>query len=290
MQLLDVYNSLYENDLYISDYIDFKENDDITHSGSREIDTHEIEDIKFVNVSFSYPNSSKAALRKITFEIKKGEKVLITGENGSGKTTLIKLLLRLYEPSEGEILINNINIREFEITKLRMAISVLFQDYALYAFTILENLCLGQKIPYGKISKILEELRLNNIIKSLPYGLNTPISCQFDDNGVELSGGEKQRLAIARAILRETDFFILDEPMSNLDTKSENSVYSMIFRNKSATAIVISHQLRFASQMSKIYYLDNGEIVESGTHEELFNSKDGLYHKLYQSQINDEIE
>lgn len=284
MSLLSIYNSLFENDLYLSDYLDFMRSDNIIFSGKKELEPESIFEIEYRNVTFSYPNSNKLALNHVSFKIKKGDKILIVGKNGSGKTTLVKLLLRLYEPKSGNIYINGTDITEFKITELRKSIAVLFQDYPIYAFSVKDNLCMGENISENLILDVIMKVGLNDLIKSLRHGLDTPVSCQFDDDGVEFSGGEKQRLAIARTLLRERGTIILDEPTSNLDSTVGRSFFTYLLsdQNKSKTIVLISHQYSIAPQMTKIVCLDKCTITNIGTHEELLNS-DIAYQHLFEA-------
>lgn len=279
--LFSLYNNLYENDLYTSDYLDFMNFEEEKSCGNLELKSENIEEIEFKKISFSYPNSTTYALNNVSFKIKKGEKLLITGENGSGKTSLIKLLLRLYEPNLGEILINGINITNYDIKELRCSIAALFQDYTLYAFTIYENLCLGRLIKEDDIRNALETVGLLENIEKLKAGINTPVSCQLDDEGIELSGGEKQRMAIARTALRNCSFIIYDEPTSNLDLVKKQNLIKSILSDSNKTVIMISHELFFINDVTKIMCLENGKIEEYGTHQQLIKNSSGLYSKLY---------
>ena len=198
-QILTIVVEVSSNDLFIKDYLSYMEMPFEVECGSREL--LQIESLVFQDVSFKYPNASEYALKNVSFSIKKGEHIAIVGNNGAGKTTMIKLLLRLYDPTHGKILINGVDIAEYDLSSLRRVASVLFQDYSLYAFSVRENLTLGALVPDGKIIDALSRVNLLDKVMSLPKKLDTPITNQMYEGGVELSGGEMQRLALARAYL-----------------------------------------------------------------------------------------
>ena len=224
-------------------------------------------------------------LKDISFIINKGDKIAILGKNGAGKATIIKLLLRLYDPDEGEILINDINIKKYNTHYLCSSIKTLFQDFAVYAFSIYENITLGSKINEQIIEKALKEVELYDKITHLEDGVNTPITSQLYKNGIELSGGETQKVAISRVFATNTSFFVLDEPTSSLDPYAEYSLYNnLLQRSKNeSTFIVISHRLTLTHKMSKIIVIDKGSIIECGTHKELMELG-GVYSDMYKIQ------
>ncbi|WP_406242698.1 ABC transporter ATP-binding protein [Tissierella carlieri] len=281
-QLLSVYTEIYKNDLYIKDYLNFMNNNiNIVKSGDIALGVDDIECIEFKSVSFTYMNSKNSALRNINLTIKKNQKIAIVGENGAGKTTIIKLLLRLYDPDEGNIYINNIDIRDYSINSLRNAITVLFQDYSIYAFSIRDNIALNKNLSDYDINEYLEKVGLLDKINNLPFKLDTPITSQLMENGVEFSGGERQRLAIARSYARKSNILILDEPTSNLDPYIESKLYDDLLKDENeATMIIISHRMTFTYKMSRIICMSKGEIIAEGTHEDLIN-KNEYYRKLY---------
>ncbi len=281
LSLLSTFNSIYENDLYTSDYIEFMSANETESFGGIPLSPNSIEKIEFRDVSFSYPNSSSDSLKHVSFSIERGEKVFVTGPNGSGKTTLIKLLLRLYEPTQGEILINGCDIRQYEISSLRQSFAVMFQDYAVYAFSIYENLCLSQNIPKNKVEAILDVLGLSKTVSRLKEGANTPVSCQLEDDGVELSGGEKQRLAIGRTILKHASVVIFDEPTSNLDVSAAQRFIPLLITKNPCTLILISHQLSLAKHATRILCFNDGKLVEDGGHEQLLKLHNGIYAKMH---------
>lgn len=288
--LLSSYTSLYSNSLFAKDYIEFiqSQEDTTTNINGLILSPEKINSIRFENISFKYPNSDSFALSDISFEINKTDKVAIVGKNGAGKTTIIKLLLRLYNPQKGNIFINNIDIKEYNTYSLRSSITTLFQDYAIYAFSILDNISLGKNVEIEKIENALKNLDLYDKINSLPKKLSTPITSQLYDDGVELSGGETQKIAISRIFASQKDngFFILDEPTSSLDPYAEYKLYNSLLEksNKDNTFIVISHRLTLTHKMSKIIVLDHGKISEIGTHDNLIKSNK-IYSEMYNLQV-----
>lgn len=196
------------------------------------------------------------------------------------------MLLRLYEPCSGSIKINGIDIREYSIESLRKSFSTLLQDSMMYAFSIRENLCLGVQIEEKEIEDALTNVNLMNKINNLRYKLDTPISNQLSDEGVDLSAGEKQRLNLSRNYLKKNLFFILDEPTSNLDAKMEGNILNSILKNRNFTLVLISHNLKFAEQVDKIIFLQGGKVLEVGTLKQLLSNKDGAFLQLYEAYNN----
>lgn len=269
----------YENRLYLRDYDAFMSEPEVCCSESK-LRLEKIDTIEFINVSFGYIHAEGLSLKNVSFAIKCGENIIILGENGAGKTTIIRLLLRLYEPTSGKILINGIDIAEYDLYSLRSNISVLFQDYTLYAFSIKDNLSLGQKFDDAAINDVLIQVGLLQRISRLPMGIDTPITNQFLENGIEFSGGEKQRIAIARQLLRNCSVEVYDEPTSNLDPESEKAVMDLLFKNRDKTVIIITHNLLFSEHADRIFFMCEGELVEHGSHESLMLKK-GRYYSLY---------
>ncbi len=228
--------------------------------------------IIFNQVSFQYPTSSRQALEAVNLTIQPGEIVALVGENGSGKTTLIKLLCRLYDPTEGNITLDGIDLRQFRLTELRQEISVIFQDYTKYHLTVQENIWFGNiNIPpeAEKIAVAAGYAGADEVINQLPKGYNTVLGKWFEQ-GEELSIGQWQKIALARAFLRDSQLIVLDEPTSALDPKAEYEVFKR-FRQllKNQAAILISHRLSTVKMADRIYVLEQGQIVEDGTHAEL---------------------
>ena len=287
LNLSAVYNQLYSNSLFAEDYIDFLNTDQhkTLNLDGQILDT--VACIEFRDVSFHYPNTTSLALNHVSFSISAGESVAIVGRNGAGKTTIIKLLLRLYEPTSGEIYINDTNIKEYNTESLRNTICALFQDYALFAFSIRDNIELGKTEPPDCIWSALEQVELKDKVNTLPHTYDTPITSQLYADGIELSGGESQKLAISRIYARNAQVIAMDEPTSSLDPKSEFTLYQQILNNTKPNAIVIivSHRLTLTYKMSKIIVLEHGQVKEQGTHNELIKLN-GIYKELYSMQAN----
>ena len=291
LQFGDVYSKLYSNSMYARDYIEFL-NSEESHTLNTSGETlDKINEIEFCHVTFRYPNCKSNALYNISFKISAGEKTAVIGKNGAGKTTIIKLLLRLYDPQSGEIFVNHKNIKQYNTESLRNAICVLFQDYAIYAFSIRDNISLGRKIEEKKIWDALEQMDLKEKINGFERSIDTPITSQLYPDGVELSGGESQKMAICRLYVSNASVLAMDEPTSSLDPRSEYLLYKRIMEEKRADSIfiVISHRLTLTYKMSKIIVIDNGHVAEQGTHEELMKNR-SIYYEMYQLQANKYID
>ena len=242
--------------------------------------------ISFCNVSFKYPGQKEYAIKNLNFEINSGTKLSVVGENGAGKTTFIKLLCRLYDPAEGEILFNGVNIKDLDYDQYMDIFSAVFQDFKLFAFTIEDNIVFSSHSPENRklAEELLNSVGLSRKISSLQKGIDTNVYKEFDENGFEPSGGEGQKIAIARALARKSKIVILDEPLSSLDPKAENEIFQQfnsLIENK--TAIYISHRLSSSCFCDVIAVFDNGCIIEYGTHDQLM-AKQGKYAELYNLQ------
>lgn len=241
--------------------------------------------IEFKNVSFKYPNSDANVLENICIKIRSGEKLSIVGVNGSGKTTFIKLLCRLYEPTEGEITLNGININSFDFFKYVQHINTIFQDFKLFAFPIAENIVMNAEWNSDKINNIISNVGLKGKSDSMNNFINIPLGKTFEEDGIEISGGEYQKVALARALYRDSKIVILDEPTAALDPVSENKIF-MDFNNltKDKTAIYISHRMSSCIFCDNIAVFAEGKIVQYGNHLELMKDKSGEYYKLFSNQ------
>ena len=241
-------------------------------------------DIEFDNVSFKYPNTERYILKNISLKINSGEHLAIVGQNGEGKTTFIKLLCRLYDNYEGKIIINGKEAREYNAAEYMNMLSVVFQDYRLFAFKIKDNVT-GFKERNEDLSEIYKLAGVDEWINKLENKDNTYIYKMFVEDGVEPSGGQAQKLAIARALYKNAPIVILDEPTAALDPISEYEVYNNFDKlvNKK-TAIYISHRLSSCKFCDRIIVFSGGAIIEEGSHEELINNTSGLYYKMYNTQ------
>lgn len=243
--------------------------------------------IEFKNVNFCYLYTDKYVLKNCSFVVNKGENIGLVGLNGSGKSTIVKLLLRFYDPTDGEILIDGVNYLEFDINSIRNLFSALFQDFARYGFSLRENVALSNINNINDDSKInfaIKVSKVSDFINDWELGIETSLTRLFDKNGKELSVGQWQRIALARAFFKDADIILLDEPSSSLDPEAEH----MIFLNfktlmQGKTSVFTSHRLSNITMASRIIVLDNGKIIENGSHYELIN-RDGLYKKLFELQ------
>ena len=242
--------------------------------------------IEFVNVSFKYPGSDSYTLKDINITINPGQKLLIVGENGAGKTTFIKLLLRLYDPTDGEILLDGINIKYFDLDDYTYLFATVFQDYNLFSFSLRDNISMSTISDDEKLIHTLDHVGLGSKLLQLNKGLDTPIHKDFDENGFEPSGGESQKIAIARALHKNAPILILDEPTAALDPRAEFDIYAQ-FRNMviGKTAIYISHRLSSAKFCDAIALFERGTISEYGSHDELIKLS-GKYAELFGLQAN----
>lgn len=243
-------------------------------------------DIEFENVSFIYPKSEKCVLENLSFKINKGEKIAIVGRNGAGKTTLVKLICGLYQPSCGNIRISDTNMKEYNRDKYYSIISPVFQDIYLFPVSIAQNiaLCEENEINTNKLSQAIRLAGLQNKIDSLPDGYNTVLIKSIVDDAIEISGGERQKLALARALYKDGLLLILDEPTAALDPIAENDIYLKYNEfAKDKTSIFISHRLASTRFCDRIFFLDEGHIIETGSHEELM-ALNGKYTEIYKMQ------
>lgn len=240
--------------------------------------------IEFRNVSFKYPGSEKYALKNLNITIKNGETLCIVGTNGAGKSTFIKLLMRLYSPTEGEILLDGINILEYSYDEYIKLFAPVFQDFAQFYLTIEENIALNDNIDYNKLNHCCNESGIRTLVNSLSQGYKTQIGKLIDPSGIDPSGGESQRIAIARACYSERDIFLLDEPTAALDPIQEFDIYSQ-FTNiiSSKCTLLITHRLAAVKLADKVAVFDNGNVVEYGTHEKLL-AAGHLYTEMYNKQ------
>lgn len=242
-------------------------------------------EVEFKNVSFKYPGSEIWALKNVSMKFKVGSRLAIVGENGSGKTTFIKLLCRLYDPQEGEILLNGINIRKYNYRDYMNIFSVVFQDFQLISQPLGNNVAGSTNYDEEKVRKALIDAGFGERLETMPEGLNTQLYKDFTENGVEISGGEAQKIAIARALYKDAPFIILDEPTAALDPIAEAEIYAKfndIAGDK--TAIYISHRLSSCKFCDEIMVFHEGSVIQQGTHEMLVAEENGKYYELWHAQ------
>lgn len=282
------FTQITESALYLQDYFEF-----LDMSFARENDGRKLQlpkkieqGFEFKNVGFKYPKSEKWVVRNINFELRAGEKLAFVGENGAGKTTLIKLLLQFYEPTEGEILLDGIPIKQYDQAAYQQYFGVIFQDFVKFELTLRENIAMGE------IAEIQNEERLDNaaqkslaqeVVAEMPLGYNQQLGKRFK-NGKDLSGGQWQKIAIARAYMKDAEVLILDEPTSALDARAETEAFQRFIQlTEGKTAVIISHRFSTVRIADRIMVLKDGAVLEIGTHHELMRN-DKLYAELFNLQ------
>lgn len=245
-------------------------------------------ELEFQNVSFHYPNSDRMVLKNVSFRLKKGQKLAIVGANGAGKTTFIKLLCRLYDPTEGAIFLNGIDIRKYDYNEYTGIFSIVFQDYKIFSFSVAENVAAGSEFDRDKVVRSLQDAGIYERVQRMSSGIDSKLlkdQQDGDEEGIEISGGEKQKIALARALYRDAPVVILDEPTSALDPIAEQDIYTR-FNDMVAekTAVFISHRMSSCRFCDEIAVFDAGQIVQHGTHEELVTDTGSIYHRMWEAQ------
>ncbi len=284
MSIAEGFDELSQMALFFQNLRDFFDYEPKITDGGK--DAEEFQSLEFKNVSFKYPDTSKVILKNVSFKINKGETIAVVGINGAGKSTLVKLLLRFYDPDEGEILYNGINIKEYNVSSLRNAFATVFQDYKNFAVSVNENIMCHECNEEEKklAEKALRQSGVWDKIQSLPKGADTVLTREFEIDGAGLSGGENQKVSAARLFARDFEIAILDEPSSALDPIAEYKMYeNLIEVTKNKTVIYISHRLSSAVLSDRIFVLGNGTILESGSHQELME-QNGEYSKMFTLQ------
>lgn len=271
---------------FINDYAEFMDMGKVKYNGTIPIEKRRDNkfSVEFEHVSFRYPGSDTDVIKDLNLKFTIGEKMAIVGKNGSGKTTFIKLLCRLYDVTEGCIKVNGVDIRKYDYQEYCNLFAVVFQDFKMFDFPLGENIAAGEDVDLECAMDSLERAGLGDRVSTLPEGLNTYVGKDFDEGGVTFSGGEKQKMAIARAIYKDAPFVIMDEPTAALDPVSECEVFDgfdKLVGNK--TAIYISHRLASCRFCEDILVFDQGQVVQRGSHEELEN-QEGLYRELWNAQ------
>lgn len=242
-------------------------------------------DIEFCNVSFKYSGQENYALRNVSMTFHVGQRMAVVGMNGSGKTTFIKLLCRLYDPTEGKILLNGIDIRKYNYHEYMQLFSVVFQDFKLLSFDLGQNVASSMNVDLSKVDQCLRNAGFGIRPDKLPHGLSTALYKNFDENGVDISGGEAQKIALARALYKDAPFIILDEPTAALDPVAEFEVYNrMNEMTGNKTVVFISHRLSSCRFCQDIAVFHEGRLVQRGSHDALASDKSGMYYKLWSAQ------
>lgn len=277
---------LWQNSQFLVPYQEFMalKEETIEDGGVPMDDT--VETLEFRNVSFTYPKAEKPVLKNVSFVVKKGEKISIVGLNGAGKSTLVKLICRMYKADSGEILVNGRDIYDYDYLSYMNVISAVFQDYKLFNFTIEENIsCRESGADEKRVNYLIDEVGMREKIDTLPEGIHSRFGKEYDEEGVELSGGQGQKIAIARALYKKASMVILDEPASALDPIAEAEIYekfNSLVEDK--TAIYISHRMSSSVFCDRILIIDGGTVSDFDTHENLMKKTDSLYYKLFTSQ------
>lgn len=270
---------------YVNEYLKFMEYPVALPKGTKSVVLDKPHTIEFKNVSFKYPRSEKYVLQNVSIKIPNAQHLAIVGLNGAGKTTFIKLLCRLYDVTDGEILIDDINIKEYSDDEYRKLFAVLFQDFKLLAFSLKENIAFSPEVPDSQIDDVLKLAGLYEDAQKLPKKNDTCIYKSFDETGVELSGGQKQKTAIARALYKNSPIVILDEPTAALDPLAEAEIYEDFNKMVGGkTAIYISHRLSSCKFCDQIAVFSEGNIKEYGTHDQLMQIPDGIYKEMFTTQ------
>ena len=283
----NVFFKLDENSLYIDNFRDFMEYEVHIAEDENAPLVPSFETLELKNMTFSYEGQKAPALSNVNLTVKAGEKIAIVGHNGAGKTTLVKLLQRLYDPCEGEILVNGENIKNYRLSSYRNLFGTVFQDYHLFATTIAENVLLRGDITDEDrviVEEALQRAGIYEKVQAVPKGVDSNVTREFDNEGAMFSGGEAQKISIARIFAGKQEIVIMDEPTSALDPIAEQEMYNNMFEAcEGKTVIFISHRLSSATMADRIYMFENGEIIEEGKHTELL-SMNGKYADMWHKQ------
>ncbi len=283
-EIIALFARIRRNNVFISSLRLFMMENNSDNAESQIEVAPEVDSIRFENVSFRYPGSDEYALKNVSFTLHKGERVMIIGKNGAGKSTFIKLLCRLYKASEGSIYLYDVNVNEISYDDYISRIGTVFQDFTLIAATVRENTSCSLSAEREKLDYAYRESRFDDILKTMPNGEYTDVYKTFNENGVELSGGQAQKLAIARLLYRTPSVYVLDEPTSALDPAAEYEMYSKFKKTvNEKTSVFISHRLSGADTYDRIVVFENGSIAEEGSFGELMK-KNGVFAEMYRVQ------
>ena len=275
------------NNHYLKRYFSYFDIPNNMYQGSLTVEKRDDNEyyVEFRNVSFKYPNTEAYALRNVNLKFRIGEKLAIVGMNGSGKTTFIKLLCRLYDPTEGEILLNGVNIQKYDYDEYMSVFSVVFQDFSLFSLKLGEVVASSKTFDENKVRECLQKANFGDRFREMPEGVHTYLYKGYDSSGIEISGGEAQKIALTRALYKDSPFILLDEPTAALDPLSEYEVYSNFNAiSGDKTTVYISHRLASCRFCDNIVVFDSGRIVQHGSHEELLADAGGRYCELWNAQ------
>ncbi len=281
-----IVTSIRENNEYLLNLYRFLDLPDQMYHGTLAVEKRDDIDyeVEFRNVSFRYPNTDTWVLRDVNMKFRIGDKLAIVGENGSGKTTFIKLLCRLYDPTEGTILLNGIDITRYRYDEYLSLFSVVFQDYKLFQFSLAANVTGSFDYEEEKVRECLVQAEFGSKLAELEKGIDTVLGRDYENDGIDLSGGEEQKVALARALYKNAPFMVLDEPTAALDPIAEAAVYESFQRLVAhKTAVFISHRLSSCRFCDDIIVFDHGRLVQRGSHETLA-ALDGKYRELWNAQ------
>jgi ATP-binding cassette subfamily B protein len=286
--LLSRLPQLYEHSLYLETVqAVLNTRPSIENTSGIELDPRSPHSIELRHVTFAYPGRPPV-FSDLNLKIEAGEQVALLGHNGAGKSTLIRLILRLYDPQEGQVLVDGHDVRTIDIRSLRSCFGVVLQDFQHFAFSIADNITLGRaQCGADKLQNALEQAQLADKIEPLPQGLATPVTREFDDSGIQLSGGEYQKLALARAYVQDSGILLFDEPSSALDPLAEHELFAGLRRyTRQKTVLYVCHKMSLAINADRAILLEQGRIIESGPPEDLLQAG-GLYSQLYRLQAED---
>ncbi len=286
-QIFDDFGQFFEHKKNVDIAMDFFELESLVKSGDRMIDKNHSIEVEFKNVSFTYPGSDKNVLENISLKFSQGDNIAIVGLNGAGKTTLIKLLTRVYDPTEGEILVNKIPLKEYNLQSWKQCLGILLQEYTLYAEeSIAENIILGDisKHDQDVVESSAKETTANEFIEALSDKYKQKVGTEFH-GGVELSKGQKQKLALSRVLYRNAPIVVLDEPTASVDALSEDAIFrNLKVNHNNQTRIIISHKFSNVRDADQIILIEHGKIIEEGSHEKLMKKRKGKYKELFNLQ------
>jgi len=278
---------LYNNGTFMKPMRDFMTRPDVLEKGVTPVPPPSDRgyQFEFRNVSFRYPAASEYALKNLNLTFKPQQRLAVVGPNGSGKTTMIKLLCRLYDPTEGEILLDGINIKKYDYEQYMALFSTVFQDFMLFPLQLGENVAVGEEFDEARMKACLEVVGFSDCLDTMAEGLDTILYRSFDKDGIQISGGEAQKIALARALYKDAPFVVLDEPTAALDPVAEYEIYTNFDKTiGNKTAVFISHRLSSCRFCHDIAVFDNGQLVQQGSHEVLLADKSGLYYQLWDAQ------